>query len=116
MSPSVSATAPTRAASPSRPERADPAHRRAAVGADLDEPFALELGEGDPDRRRRDAEALRQVAMDERRPLGELAGDDQRAERLRDALLDRLAFPQRGDDRHLFHRASVWSRLALSAI
>ena len=63
--------------------------RRAARVADLDEARALELGQAEADRRLRDAEPLCEVALHERRSLRQLPADDQLAQRLRDAVLDR---------------------------
>ena len=94
-----------------------PAHDRAAGRGDGDEALALELAQAGADGRRRDAELLREIALDERRARGKLPVDDELAERLRDALLDRLAVLERGDRRHVnFHLPTVCSMLADNAI
>ena len=79
----------------------EPADDGTAGGRDRDEALALELAEAGADRGRRDAELLREVALHERRPLGELPVDDQLAKRARDLLLDRLALLERGDRRDI---------------
>ena len=94
-----------------------PAHDRAARRRDGDEALALELAQAGADRRRRDAELLREVALDERRARRQLAVDDQLAERLGHALLDRLAVLEGRDRRHVnFHPPTVCSMLAHNAI
>ena len=67
------------------------AHERAAVSPTSTRPSRSSCRQADADRRLRDAEPLREVALHERRPLGQLPADDQVAERAGDPLLDRLA-------------------------
>ena len=94
-----------------------PAHDRPARRGDGDEPLALELAQTGPHGRRRDAELLREIALDERRAGRKLAVDDEIAERLRHALLDRLAVLEGRDRRHVnFHLPTVCSMLADNAI
>ena len=69
-----------------------PADDRPARRGDGDEALALELAQAGAHRRRRDAELLREIALDERRPRGQLAVDDQIAQR----LAPRAARPTRG--------------------
>ena len=83
-----------------------PAHERAPGGGDRDEALALELAEPGANGRRRDAELLGELALHERRALGQLSVDDQLAERARDAVLDRFALLEGRDGRRGgFHRA-----------
>ena len=96
-----------------------PADEGAPGRADRDEAFALEPAEARPHRRLRDAEPRRELPLHELRALGQLPGDDQRAQRLRDALLDRLPLLERLD-REVggggpFHSASVSFTVALNA-
>jgi hypothetical protein len=65
-----------------------PAHHGAPGGRHGDEALALELAQPGPDRCRRDAELLREVALHERRPLRQLPVDDELAQRPRHELLD----------------------------
>ena len=74
-----------------------PADEGAPGRADGDEAFALEPAEARPHRGLRDAEPRRELPLHELRALGQLAGDDQRAQRLRDPLLDRLPLLERLD-------------------
>ena len=96
-----------------------PADEGAPGRADRDEAFALEPAQARPHRCLRDAEPRGELPLHELRALGQLAGDDQRAERLRDALLDRLPLLERLDRKVWgggpFHSASVSFTLALNA-
>src|SRR5262249_49331587 len=62
------------------------ADERAPGPGHLDESVAGELREADAHRRLRDPDAVGEVSLDERRPLGELAGDDHLAEEVGDPL------------------------------
>ena len=98
---------PRREALEAEPRRIDllevlagqPAHEGAPGRGDHDEALALELAQPGADRRRRDSELLGELALHERRPLGQLPVDDQLAERAGDELLDGLTLFERQDRR-----------------
>ena len=96
---------PGRKALQAEPRRVDllevlarqPADEGATGRADRDEALALEPAEARPHRSLRDAEPGGELPLHELRALGQLPGDDQRAERLCDSLLDRLPLLERLD-------------------
>ncbi len=94
-----------------------PADERPSRRAHRDEALALELAQPRANRRRGDAESFREIALDERRPLGQRAAHDQVPQRPRHPLLDRFALLERGDRcDQSFHFRTVCSKVADNAI
>ena len=88
---------------------AETGDRGATRVADLDQAGALELDEAEPYRRLRDAEPFGEVALDERCALGELTGDDEVPQRLRDSVFDRRPSDGRHRLERVGHVGVVWT-------